>query len=87
MPLKDVRDRLSDVVDRVDREHDRVVITKHGRAAAVVMSVSDLESLEESAELMSRPDLMKRIADSLEELKHGDGEVLSKDEALGLLRQ
>jgi len=87
MPLKDVRDRLSDVVDRVDREHDRVVITKHGRPAAVVMSISDLESLEESAELMSRPDLMKRIADSLEELQHGDAEVLSKDEALGLLRQ
>ncbi|MEE6283259.1 type II toxin-antitoxin system Phd/YefM family antitoxin [Georgenia sunbinii] len=86
MPLKDVRDRLSDVVDRVDREHDRVVITKHGRPAAVVMSVADLESLEESVEIMSRPDLMNRIADSLEELERGDAEVLSKEQALGHLR-
>lgn len=86
MPLKDVRDRLSDVVDRVDREHDRVVITKHGRPAAVVMSVADLASLEESVEIMSRPDLMTRIAASLEELERGDAEVLSKEEALGLLR-
>lgn len=87
MPLKDVRDRLSDVVDRVDREHDRVVITKHGRPAAVVMSVADLESLEESADIMSRPDLMSRIAGSLEELKQGEVEALSKDEAYGLLRK
>ena len=42
MALKDVKNRLSEVVDRVEREHDRVVITKHGRPAAVVVSVDDL---------------------------------------------
>jgi antitoxin (DNA-binding transcriptional repressor) of toxin-antitoxin stability system len=31
MSLRDVKNRLSEVVDRVEREHDRVVITKHGR--------------------------------------------------------
>ena len=39
MALKDVKDHLSEVVDQVEREHDRVVITKHGRPAAVVLSV------------------------------------------------
>jgi antitoxin YefM len=29
-PLADVKNRLSDVVERVEREHGRVVITKHG---------------------------------------------------------
>jgi hypothetical protein len=30
MPLADVKNRLSEVVDRLEREHGRVVITKHG---------------------------------------------------------
>ena len=39
MSLADVKNRLSEVVDRVQREHGRLVITKHGHPAAVVMSV------------------------------------------------
>ena len=34
MALKDVKNHLSEVVDQVEREHDRVVITKHGRPVA-----------------------------------------------------
>lgn len=46
IPLADVKNRLFEVVDRLEREHGRVVITKHGRPAAVVMSLEDLEGLE-----------------------------------------
>jgi prevent-host-death family protein len=53
MPLAEVRNKLSEVVDNVEREHDRVVITRHGRPAAVVLSVDDLESLEETLEVLS----------------------------------
>lgn len=42
MALRDVKNHLSEVVDQVEREHDRVIITKHGRPAAVVVSVDDL---------------------------------------------
>ena len=42
MPLADVKNHLSEVVDRLQREHGRVIITRHGHAAAVVMSVEDL---------------------------------------------
>lgn len=38
MPLAEVKNRLSEVVDEVEREHARVVITKHGRPAAVPLS-------------------------------------------------
>src|ERR1700733_11834609 len=40
MPLADVKNRLSEVVDRLEREHSRAVITKHGHPAAVVISVT-----------------------------------------------
>jgi prevent-host-death family protein len=87
MALKDVRDQLSTVVDKVEREHDRVVITKHGRPAAVVVSVDDLESLEETVDVLSRPALVRQVRRSLDELRAGPAAVLSKDDALAVVRR
>lgn len=84
MSLKDVKNHLSEVVDKVEREHDRVVITKHGRAAAVVLSVADLDSLEETLDILSRPKLLAQIRDSLAELDRESAQVLSKEQALAL---
>jgi prevent-host-death family protein len=86
MALRDVKNHLSEVVDQVEREHDRVVITKHGRPAAVVMSIDDLASLEETLEIAGRPLLMEQIRASLVELSAGDDEVLTKDSLLASLR-
>ncbi len=86
MALKDVRDQLSMVVDKVEREHDRVVITKHGRPAAIVLSIDDLESLEETVDVLSSPALIKQIRKSLEELSTSPATVLSKDDTLALIR-
>ena len=77
--------RLSEVVDKVEREHDRVVITKYGRPAAVVVSVDDLESLEQTLDILSRRALIKAIRESLDELAGEGAQVLSKDEALALI--
>jgi antitoxin YefM len=82
MALRDVKNQLSEVVDQVDREHDRVVITKHGRPAAVIVSVDDLASLEETLDIAGRPRLMNQIRDSLTELAAGRVEVLGKEELL-----
>ena len=84
MPLKDVKNRLSEVVDQVEREHDRVVITKHGRPAAVVVSIADLESLEETLDVLSRPKLIAQIRDSLDELDRQPPATQSKDDVLAL---
>ena len=81
MALRDVKNHLSEVVDQVEREHDRVVITKHGRPAAVVVSVDDLASFEETLDIACRPPLMRQVRASLTELA-GAAEVLTKDEIL-----
>jgi PHD/YefM family antitoxin component YafN of YafNO toxin-antitoxin module len=65
---------------------DRVVITKHGRPAAVVVSIDDLESLEETLDVMGKPRLLEQIRDSLADLERGEAETLTKDEALALVR-
>lgn len=84
MPLADVKNRLSEVVDLVEREHGRLVITKHGRPAAVVLSIADLESLEETLDVLDAGALLADVRDSLAELQHGTATVLSKEEALRL---
>jgi antitoxin YefM len=85
MPLADVKNRLSEVVDRLEREHGRVIITRHGHPAAVVMSVEDLESLEETLDVMDSAALLNDIRESLAELAVADAPVLSKDDVLRLI--
>ncbi len=85
MPLADVKNRLSEVVDRLEREHGRVVITKHGHPAAVVISVEDLESLEETLDVMDSATLLDDIREALTELGTADAPVLSKEDALRLV--
>ncbi len=86
MALRDVKNRLSEVVDQVERQHDRVVITRHGKPAAVVISTDDLASLEETLEVMSRPKLVAQVRDSLDELAAGEAEVLNKEHILATLQ-
>jgi antitoxin YefM len=86
MALRDVKNRLSEVVDRVEREHDRVVITRHGRPAAVVISADDLASLEETLEVVSRPKLVVQVRNSRAEIASGQVVVLAKDDVLASLR-
>jgi prevent-host-death family protein len=85
MPLAEVKNRLSEVVDEVEREHARVVITKHGRPAAVVVSAADLESLEETLDIMGNAALLADIKEAVMELAAGAAVPLSKDEALRLI--
>jgi prevent-host-death family protein len=86
MSLAEVKNRLSEVVDHVERERGRVVITKHGRRAAVVMSLDDLESLEETLEVLADQPLLQQVRKSMAELTAGKASVLTKDEALAVLR-
>jgi prevent-host-death family protein len=45
--IADLRARLGDLVSRVSYNHERVVITKHGKPVAAIISASDLEKFEE----------------------------------------
>jgi prevent-host-death family protein len=82
VPLAEVKNRLSEVVDRLEREHGRVVITKHGRPAAVMLSLEDLESLEETLAVLSDPGLMAAIAEADAEVAAGRTTRLSEQKAL-----
>lgn len=53
--LREVRDHFSDVVDRVQREHERVTVTRNGKVAAIILSLDDLAELEETLSVLSDP--------------------------------
>jgi prevent-host-death family protein len=72
LPLATVKTRLSEIVDRVAREQDRVVISRNGRPVAVLMSSDELDELEETLAIMSDPDLMAEIKDADESAMRGE---------------
>ena len=83
--LAEVKAHLSAYVDRVQSQHERVVITRNGRPAAMLISPDDLEALEDTLDLLSDPEAMAQIAEAEAEIAAGKG--LSADElraSLGL---
>ena len=86
LPLAEVKNHLSEVVERLEREHGRVVVTKHGRPAAVMLSVEDLESLEETLEILSSPRLLAEIRRGERDAKAGRTERLSRDQLIAQRR-
>jgi antitoxin YefM len=72
LPLSSVKAHLSELVDRVEDQHDRVVLTRNGKPAAVLISHDDLESLEETLSILSDPALMAQINESEQALADGE---------------
>jgi antitoxin YefM len=72
LPLANVKSKFSEMVDRVERNHDRVIVTRNGRPAAVLISPDELASLEETLELLSDPDAMRQLDESRQALAAGD---------------
>ena len=61
-PLRSVRDHLSEVVDRVEHHHERVIITRNGHdAAVIIISPDDLAQLEETISVLSDPEALADI--------------------------
>ena len=87
LSLADVKNRLSEVVDKLEREHGRVVVTKHGQPAAVMLNVDDLESLEETLEILSNPSLRDSIRAGDDDVAAGRTERLSQEDALARIAE
>jgi antitoxin YefM len=64
LSLAAVKARFSELVDRVERQQDRVVVTRNGKPAAVLISADDLESLEETLAVMSDRSVAAQIRES-----------------------
>lgn len=70
--LREVRDHLSEVVDRVEQHHERVVITRNGREAAVLISPQDLAEIEETLSVLGDPEALADIREGDDAYRRGD---------------
>ncbi len=69
--LADVKAHLSEIVDLVEEQHERVIITRNGRPAAVLVSPRDLEAVEESLAILSTPGALEQIRAAEDDISGG----------------
>ena len=67
------RENLASTIDRVCEDHAPVVITRNRDQAVVMLSLSEYESLEETAHLLRSPANARRLVRSIEQLERGKG--------------
>ena len=71
VPFSDARAHLTELLDEIEEVREHVVITRNGRPAAVVMSEAEYESLIESLEVLSDPEVMAALKESDEDVAAG----------------
>ena len=82
--LRTVRDRFSEFIERVQSHHERVVVTRNGTPAAVLISPDDLASMEETLAVMGDSEAVAGLVEAHRAYLEGD--VIRGVEAVKALR-
>lgn len=70
----ELRKNLAATLDRVTEDHEPVVITRdRGKPAAVLISLEDFASYEETAHLLKSPRNVERLRAAIDALDAGEG--------------
>lgn len=77
MSISHARANLPDIVTKVSDSYERITITVNGKPKAVLVSTEELESLEETAEVLAIPGAKNSIMQGLIEAKKGQGTPLA----------
>lgn len=73
LPLAMIKAHLSEIVDKVQGQHERVTLTRNGKPAAVLISPEDLEALEDTLEILSDSRALVDIKKARSEIARGKG--------------
>ena len=84
LSLRGVRDHLSEVIDRVEHHHERVVVTRNGKPAAGIMSPEDLAQMQETIDVLSDPLALADIREA--DASYARGDVVRGIDAVHQLR-
>jgi len=65
------RNHLASTLDQVNDNHTPIIVTRQNGAPAVVMSLEDYHSFEETAYLMASPKNAERLNQAIADIKAG----------------
>jgi prevent-host-death family protein len=71
VPFSEAKAHLSELAERVELEHARVLVTRNGRPSFVLVSPDDLDGLEETLDILRDPELVASLKRSQEEAAQG----------------
>ena len=71
MPFSEAKAHLSELAERVELEHARVLVTRNGRPSFVLVSPDDLDALEETLDILRDRKLVASLKRSREEAAQG----------------
>jgi prevent-host-death family protein len=69
LPLSEVKSKLSQLVDVVERRDEEVTITRNGKAVAIIVSKDEYEGWRETAAITRNRHFMKEIRDGMKALR------------------
>jgi prevent-host-death family protein len=72
LTVTEVKAHLNELVEDAESTHEQIVITKHGRPAAVILAAEDLESLQETVFWLSQPGIRESVAEADAAIAAGD---------------
>ena len=78
VPVRELRNNLSSLLDDVSGRRDHVLVTRNGSPAAALVPVDEYEALEETAEILSDPDALAALEAGLAEIERGETVSLSE---------
>lgn len=61
LPISEVKARLPELVTGVQEREEEIIVTRNGRAAAVLLNVDEYERLKATLDVLSDPELMRQI--------------------------
>ena len=67
------RQNLAKTMNRVCSDHEPIIITRNNEPSVVMISLEDLNALEETAYLHRSPKNAKRLLESIAQLEAGGG--------------
>ena len=82
LPISDVKARLPELVTGVEKREEKVIVTRNGKPAAMLVSYAEYERLKETLDVLSDPDLMRQIHSGLAEIASGK-KALSFEDVFG----
>ncbi len=71
MSYSAVRNNLAKAIEEVTQDHAPILITRQKGAAAVLVSLEDFESWQETAYLMRSPVMAKRLRRAVAQIEAG----------------